>query len=63
MGLLRNEIAELEQMLLFKNNHNGTSPATIERKISNLRHNLADAENRFCDLQLDFNKYLAEKIV
>lgn len=63
MGLLRNEIAELDKMLLHENVNEGINPATIERKLDNLRHNLADAGKGFCELQLDFNKYLAEKIV
>lgn len=63
MGLLRNEIAELDKILLHGNIHDGISPATIERKLDNLRYNLADSESRFCELQLNFNKYIAEKIV
>ncbi len=63
MGLLRNEIAELDKMLVQESIHDGIIPGTIERKLNNLRHNLADAEKHFCELQLAFNKYLAEKIV
>ncbi len=63
MGLLRNEMAELDRMLLPENSHDNVDPVTIEKKLTNLRHNLADTEKRFCKLQLDFNRYLAEKIV
>ncbi len=63
IGLLRNEIAELDKLLLDEKIHDGIRPAMIERKLGNLRHNLSDSERSFCELQLNFNKYLVENIV
>ena len=62
IGLLRNEIAELDKLLLDEKMHDDVRPAMIERKIGNLRHNLSNSERRFSELQLDFNKYLGENI-
>ena len=62
MGLLRNEIAELDN-ILYESSADAVNPMVVEKKLDNLRHNLADAENRFGKLQLDFNRYLSEKIM
>ncbi len=62
LGLLRNEIAELDKLLLDEEMNDGTRPAMVARKLGNLRHNLSNSEIRFSELQLDFNKYLVENI-
>lgn len=62
IGLLRNEIAELDKLLLDDEINDGGMPAMIARKLGNLRHNLSNSERRFCELQLDFNTYLVENI-
>ncbi len=62
IGLLRNDIAELDKLLLDEKMHDGIRPSMIERKIGKLRHNLSNSERRFSELQLDFNKYLGENI-
>ena len=62
ISLLRHEIAELNKLLLNENQNNGINRDLIERKLENLRHNLSNSERRFCDLQLEFNRYLSKEI-
>lgn len=61
INLLRRDITELDKLLLNENRNEGISADLIERKLENLRHNLSNSERRFCDLLLDFNRYLAKK--
>lgn len=62
INLLRNEIAELDKLLLDEEMTDGIRPAMVARKLGNLRHNLSNSERHFSELQLDFNKYLVENI-
>ncbi|MEO8862099.1 MAG: hypothetical protein ABI358_11785 [Ginsengibacter sp.] len=61
-GALRNEISELDKLLLDEKIKEVISKPLIERILGNLRENLSNSEKRFCALQLDFNKYLYENI-
>jgi hypothetical protein len=61
-GVLRNEISELDKLLLDEKIKEAIRKPLIERILTNLRENLSNSEKRFCALQLDFNKYLSENI-
>ncbi len=61
--LLRQDITELDKLLLNKNNYDGISADLIEQKLESLRYNLFNSERQFCDLQLGFNRYLSKKII
>ncbi len=61
IGLLRNEVAEIE-MLLDKEMDGEISFKKAESKIKKLRNNLLVAENQFSKLKLEFYSYLSENI-
>lgn len=62
-SVLRNEISELDRLLLDDKIKEIASKPSIERILFNLRENLYRSELRFCTLQLDFNKYLSENLL
>ncbi len=63
INLLRRDITELDKLLLNENRNEGISADLIEPKLENLRHNLSNSERRFCNLQIDFNRYLVKKVI
>ena len=59
---LRNDIAELDKLLLNQKLGIGTNENTINRKLAQLRKNIANSEGRFFQLQLNFNSYILENM-
>jgi hypothetical protein len=59
IGLLRNDIAELDALLLKGNK---TNLGEIKRKLTKLRDNLSNASKEFDQLKIAFNDYLAVHI-
>jgi hypothetical protein len=60
--LLRSDIAELDKLLLNEKINEDINSELIDRNLDNLRCNISDSERRFCELQLDFNRYLSQNI-
>jgi regulator of replication initiation timing len=63
VGLLRNEVAELDKLLLREIFEDGKIAYEIEKKMSRLRNNIIVAENQFGKLKKEFNSYLSENIL
>ena len=59
---LRNDIAELDKLLLNNKLGIGINEYTIDRKLEHLRKNIANSEGRFFQLQLNFNTYILENM-
>lgn len=59
---LRNDIAELNKLLLNEKLGIGVNENTIDRKLEHLRKNMANSEGRFFQLQLNFNTYILENM-
>ncbi len=59
---LRNDIAELDKLLLNTKLGIGINEYTIDRKLEHLRKNMANSEGRFFQLQLNFNTYILENM-
>ena len=57
---LRNDIAELDKLLLNEKLGIGKNENTIDRKLEHLRKNIANSEGRFFQLQINFNTYILE---
>jgi len=62
ISLLRNEIAELDNLLMREVFENGIIKKDIERKLRHLRKILRNTEDEFAKLKQEFNTYLAENI-
>ena len=62
ISLLRNEIAELDKLLLTEILGDGLPDEKIDKKFDHLRNNMVTSEREFCQLQLNFNIYLSENI-
>ena len=60
MGLLRNEVVELEK--LFRKESFDGGKITIEQKMEQLRNDIMIAERQFRKLNLEFNNYLSLNI-
>lgn len=60
--LLRNNLAELDQLLTTGKFYDEEILDEIEFKFSNLRNNIDYAERQFAKLKLEFNSYLSENI-
>lgn len=59
---LRNDIAELDKLLLNEKLGMGINENTIDRKLEHLRKNIANSEGRFFQLQINFNTYILENM-
>lgn len=59
---LRNDIAELNKLLLNEKLGTGVNENTIDRKLEHLRKNIANSEGRFFQLQRNFNSYILENM-
>jgi hypothetical protein len=57
---LRNDIAELDKLLLNDKLGIGINENTIDRKLEHLRKNIVNSEGRFFQLQINFNTYILE---
>jgi regulator of replication initiation timing len=62
IALLRNEVAELEKLLVREIFEDGRIIKEVERKLKKLRNNIKNAETEFGNLKSQFNSYLSENI-
>ena len=62
IGLLRNDVAELDKLLVREIFEDGKIINEIDRRLKNLRNNIIIAERQFGKLKLEFNNYLSENI-
>lgn len=62
IGLLRNEVAEIDQLLKKEIAEDGQIINEIDRKLKKLRTNIITAEKQFGKLKSDFNSFLSENI-
>lgn len=62
IGLLRNEVAELDKLLEREIFEDGKIFNEIDRKLMKFRNNIINAEKQFGRLKLAFNNYLSENI-
>ena len=63
IGLLRNEIAELDRLLVREVFEDGRIIKDIDRRLKKLRHNITNTEEQFGKLKLEFNSFLTENIL
>jgi len=59
---LRNDIAELDKLLLNEKLGMSVNENAINRKLEHLRKNIVNSEGRFFQLQLNFNTYVLENM-
>jgi hypothetical protein len=62
IGLLRNDVAELDKLLAKNGLKDETSIREAEANIIKLRNNIAIAEKQFSKLKLEFYSYFSENI-
>ena len=62
IGLLRNDVAELDKLLVREICEDGNIINEIDRRLKNLRKNIMYAERKFGKLKSDFNYYLLENM-
>ena len=62
IGLLRNEVAELDKLLILELFEDGIIIEKVNKKIKKLRNNIRNAERQFGKLKSEFNSYLSENI-
>ena len=63
ISLLRNEIAELDRLLVREVFDDGRIIKDIDRRLKKLRHNITNTEEQFGKLKLEFNSFLTENIL
>ena len=59
IGLLRNDVAELDKLLVREIFEDGNIFDEVIRKLNKLRNNIGNAEIQFSQLKLEFNNYLS----
>ena len=62
IGFLRNELAELDKLLVREVFEDGAIAKNVESKLNRIRHNMRNTELQFIKLKSEFNNYLAEAI-
>ena len=62
IGLLRNDVAELDKLLVREIFEDGKIINEIDGRLNKLRNNIIIAERQFGKLKLEFNNYLSENI-
>lgn len=62
IGLLRNEVAELDKLLVREAFEDGSIIKQVDKKLKKLRDNIQNAEKQFGKLKSEFNSYLSENI-
>ena len=62
IGLLRNDVAELDKLLLREVFEDGKILKEIDRKLKKLSNNVKEAEKPFTKLKSEFNSFLSENI-
>ena len=60
INLLRNDVAELDKLLIRETFEDGKISDEIGRKLNRLRNNITNAELQFSQLKFEFNNYLSE---
>lgn len=60
--LLRNEVVELDKLLVREIFEDGKILHTVNKKLLNVRSNVILAEKDFTSLKLSFNNYLLEEL-
>jgi predicted RNase H-like nuclease (RuvC/YqgF family) len=61
--LLRNEVADLDTLLVREIFENGTIIRQVDNKLKRLRRNIKKEEAQFTRLKTEFNNYLSENII
>jgi regulator of replication initiation timing len=62
IGLLRNDVAELDKLLVREIFEDGKIANEIDKKLNRLRNNITIAEKQFGKLKVEFNSYLSENV-
>ena len=62
IGLMRNDVAELDKLLVREIWEDGKISNEIDRRLKNIRNNIIIADRQFDKLKLEFNNYLSENI-
>lgn len=62
VALLRNDVAELDKLLVREICEDGKIINKIDIKLKNLRNNIMNAEKQFSKLKSAFNSYLLENM-
>jgi hypothetical protein len=63
IGLLKNEMAELDKLLVREAFEDGAIIRKFDNKLRRLRRNIKNAEAQFTKLKMDFNNYFLENIL
>lgn len=63
VGLLKNEVAELDKLLVKEIFEDGKIIRQVDHKLNKLRSNIKNAETQFTKLKMDFNNFLSENII
>jgi len=63
ISLLKNEVTELDKLLVREIFEDGTIMRKVDSKLKRLRNNIKNAEAEFNRLKLNFNNYLSENII
>ncbi|GEM_PF-455112 len=61
IGLLRNDITDLDKLLTTKDAEEKGISDEVTRKLNRLRNNILNVETQFNKLKMEFNCYLSEK--
>lgn len=61
ISLLRNEIAELDNLLIKEALEDGAWKKEVEKRMRIMRKNIKNAEGKFRKLKSEFNNYFLEK--
>lgn len=62
VSLLRNDVAELDKLLVREVFEDGRIVKQVDKKLKTLRNNIRNAEKEFGKLKTEFNSYLSENI-
>ena len=62
VALLRNDVAELDKLLIRGICEDGKIMNKIDIRLKNLRNNIMNAEKQFSKLKSQFNSYLSENM-
>ena len=62
VALLRNDVAELDKLLVREICEDGKIINKIDIRLKNLRNNIMNAEKQFSRLKSEFNSYLLENM-
>ena len=60
IGLIRNDVAQVDKLLVKEAFEDGTILTDLNGKIHNICSNIMHAEKQFSELKLEFNNYLLE---